>query len=36
VDEDQVLLEVKDAVSSSLMRPTADPANLYVIMPLRV
>ena len=36
VDEDQVLLEVKDAVSSSLMRPMADPENLYVIMPLRL
>jgi DNA polymerase-3 subunit beta len=36
VNEDQVILEVKDAVSSSLMRPMSDPANLYVIMPLRL
>ena len=36
VDADQVILEVKDAVSSSLMRPVADPDSLYVIMPLRL
>jgi DNA polymerase III subunit beta len=36
VDTDQVILEVKDAVSSSLMRPVADPESLYVIMPLRL
>jgi DNA polymerase-3 subunit beta len=36
VDDDQVILEVKDAVSSSLMRPVADPDSLYVIMPLRL
>jgi DNA polymerase-3 subunit beta len=36
VDDDQVILEVKDAVSSSLLRPTVGPANLYVIMPLRL
>jgi hypothetical protein len=27
---------VKDAVSSSLMRPVVDPDSLYVIMPLRL
>jgi len=36
VDADQVILEVKDAVSSSLLRPVADPDSLYVIMPLRL
>jgi DNA polymerase-3 subunit beta len=36
VDDEQVILEVKDAVSSSLMRPVADPDSLYVIMPLRL
>ena len=36
VDDDHVILEVKDAVSSSLMRPVADPDSLYVIMPLRL
>jgi DNA polymerase-3 subunit beta len=36
VDAEQVILEVKDAVSSSLMRPLADPDSLYVIMPLRL
>jgi DNA polymerase III subunit beta len=36
VDADQVILEVKDAVSSSLMRPLADSDSLYVIMPLRL
>jgi DNA polymerase-3 subunit beta len=36
VDDDQVILEVKDAVSSSLLRPAADPDSLYVIMPLRL
>jgi DNA polymerase III subunit beta len=36
VDDDRVILEVKDAVSSSLMRPAADPESLYVIMPLRL
>jgi DNA polymerase-3 subunit beta len=36
VDDDRVILEVKDAVSSSLMRPAADPQSLYVIMPLRL
>ena len=36
VDDDQVVLELKDAVSSSLMRPVADPDSLYVIMPLRL
>jgi DNA polymerase-3 subunit beta len=36
VDDDQVVLELKDAVSSSLMRPSADSDSLYVIMPLRL
>jgi DNA polymerase III sliding clamp (beta) subunit (PCNA family) len=36
VDDEQVILEVKDAVSSSLLRPVDDPASLYVIMPLRL
>jgi DNA polymerase III subunit beta len=36
VDDERVVLEVKDAVSSSLMRPAADPESLYVIMPLRL
>jgi DNA polymerase-3 subunit beta len=36
VDDERVILEVKDAVSSSLMRPAADPESLYVIMPLRL
>jgi DNA polymerase-3 subunit beta len=36
VDDDQVVLELKDAVSSSLLRPVADPDSLYVIMPLRL
>jgi DNA polymerase-3 subunit beta len=36
VDGDQVVLELKDAVSSSLMRPAADADSLYVIMPLRL
>jgi DNA polymerase-3 subunit beta len=36
VDDDRVILEVKDAVSSSLMRPLADADSLYVIMPLRL
>jgi DNA polymerase-3 subunit beta len=36
VDDEQVILEVKDAVSSSLMRAATDPDSLYVIMPLRL
>lgn len=36
VDDDHVILEVKDAVSSSLMRPAGDSDSLYVIMPLRL
>lgn len=36
VDDERVILEVKDAVSSSLMRPADDPDSLYVIMPLRL
>jgi DNA polymerase-3 subunit beta len=36
VDDEQVILEVKDAVSSSLMRPAGDAECLYVIMPLRL
>jgi DNA polymerase-3 subunit beta len=36
VDDERVILEVKDAVSSSLMRPAADLESLYVIMPLRL
>jgi DNA polymerase-3 subunit beta len=36
VDDERVVLEVKDAVSSSLMRPAGDPESLYVIMPLRL
>jgi DNA polymerase III subunit beta len=36
VDDERVILEVKDAVSSSLLRPVADPDSLYVIMPLRL
>jgi DNA polymerase-3 subunit beta len=36
VDDEQVVLELKDAVSSSVMRPVADADSLYVIMPLRL
>jgi DNA polymerase-3 subunit beta len=36
VNDDQVVLELKDAVSSSVMRPVADADSLYVIMPLRL
>jgi len=36
VDDSQVVLEVKDPVSSALIRPMADADNLFVIMPLRL
>ncbi|MGH8059959.1 MAG: DNA polymerase III subunit beta [Candidatus Entotheonellia bacterium] len=36
VDDTQVVLEVKDPVSSALIRPVGDGDNLFVIMPLRL
>lgn len=36
LDDEQVRLEVKDAVSPGVLRPAADADNLYVIMPMRV
>lgn len=36
LDDAQVVLEVKDASSSALLRPAADADVLYVIMPLRL
>jgi DNA polymerase-3 subunit beta len=36
LDDAQVVLEVKDGVSSALVRPMDDADNLFVIMPLRL
>ncbi len=36
LDDTQVVLEVKDAMSAALLHPAGDTDNLYVIMPLRL